>query len=250
MCRLLGIVSSRRAALSELLDDDLDAFLRLACVHRDGWGLAYADATDSVAQVKEPVNAEESSRFRPVVDCCITDAAILHLRLASPNLAVCEGNTHPFGDERAAFAHNGAFSPRELLDPRIGPDRLAALAGDTDSERYYQAVRRRMDDGADPGKALAQTAADIRARADQLVSLNCLLLAGDALYAYCDHDPASEVIGRRGPDFFDLHYRVDADRVVVASTGWPQPEARWIRLAPRHVLRIDRRDLSTEVYEA
>lgn len=119
MCRLLGIVSTRRAALSELLGEDLDAFLRLACVHNDGWGLAYTDATDAVAQVKEPVGAETSTRFRPLVDCSITDAAILHLRLASPDMAVQERNTHPFGDSLLAFAHNGAFSPKEVLDGQI-----------------------------------------------------------------------------------------------------------------------------------
>lgn len=75
------------------------------------------------------------------------------------------------------------------------------------------------------------------------------MLTREALYAYCDHDPASEVIGRRGPDFFDLRYRAEADQVVVSSTGWPQPEADWTRLESRSVLRISRRDLSISIYQ-
>lgn len=250
MCRLLGIVASRRAALSELLADDLDRFLALACEHGDGWGLAYPDPTDDLVLAKEPLPADRSSRFRPLVDCCVTDAALLHLRLASPRFPVTPGNTHPFGDERIAFAHNGFFSPPGVLDELIGPDLLAAAEGGTDSERFYRAVRRRVDKGQDPAAALVECAADVRALADEYASLNCLLLTRDALYAYADHDPHSEVVTRRGHDFFDLCYRVDEDRVVVGSTGWPQPEPRWTRLEQRHVLRIDRRTLATTILPA
>jgi predicted glutamine amidotransferase len=248
MCRLLGIVASRRSAISALLGDDLDQFLELACQHDDGWGLAYTDATDDLALVKEPFAADLSPRFRPAVDCFITDAALLHLRMASPDLAVNAGNTHPFGDGRVAFAHNGAFSPLGLLDEQIGTERLSAADGGTDSERYYLAVRRRLDAGIEPAKALIQTADDIRGRAKSYASLNCLLLTPDALYAYADHDPASEVFDRHGPDFFDLRYSVSPGRVVVGSTGWPQPAPDWIRLPQRSVLRIDRRGLRTMLY--
>jgi predicted glutamine amidotransferase len=249
MCRLLGIVASRRAALAQLLDEDLERFLELACLHKDGWGLAYTDATDDLALIKETLPADSSDRFRSVVDCCVTDAALLHLRLASPGLAVKEGNTHPFGDRLFAFAHNGAFSPVDVLDEEIGAQRLATALGDTDSERFSLAVRRRLDEGADPAEALIETAAQIRKRAATWMSLNCLLLTRDALYAYGDHDPASEVLERRGPDFFDLRYRVTDGRVVVGSTGWTLPGSDWIALPRRSVLRIRRFDLSVEVIE-
>lgn len=250
MCRLLGIVSARRAALSELLADDLEPFLALACDHVDGWGVAHTEATDVVSIAKEPERADHSSRFRPLVECCVTDAALLHLRLASPDLATVRGNTHPFGDHGAAFAHNGAFQPVDVLDARLGASALADLEGETDSERYYRAVRARMSEGVEPGRALLETAAEIRGAARSLVSLNALLLTPQALFAYTEHDPASEVIARRGEDFFDLHYRVEAHKVVVGSVGWPHPAPQWDRLPMRHVLRVDRRDLHTAVYAA
>ncbi|WP_405969996.1 hypothetical protein OG496_06655 [Streptomyces sp. NBC_00988] len=48
---------------------------------------------------------------------------------------------------------------------------------------------------------------------------------------------------RRGPDFFRLRYRVDEDRVVIASSGIPQPDDRWTVLPYREVLEIRRAGL-------
>jgi predicted glutamine amidotransferase len=250
MCRLLGVVASRRTALSELLAYELDHFLGMAREHSDGWGMAYTDPTDGLVLAKEPVRADFSSDFGPLVGCCITDAALLHLRLASPRSAAKDGNTHPFGDERIAFAHDGFFSPPDALDGLLGAARLVALEGDTDSERFYRAVRRRVDYGVEPARALIQAAEDIRAVADEYASLNCLLLTPSALFAYAEHDPSSEVFGRRGPDFFDLSYRVEPGKVVVGSTGWSQPAPHWRRLGQRQVLQIDRRDLRTTLHDA
>ncbi|HEY5836999.1 class II glutamine amidotransferase [Streptomyces sp.] len=250
MCRLLGAVARQPAAVSELLAEDLDPFLELACEHADGWGLAFRDATHAVKAVKEPVRADVSPILRPLLDECTTDAALLHLRMASPQFPVSVPNTHPFGDTSAAFAHNGDFNPATCLDDVIGPTLLVTAEGDTDSERYYLAVRRYMDDGMEPAKALRQTADDIRSLATRFAALNCLLLTPSALYAYTEHDPHSEVIERRGAGYFGLHYRQDSGRVVVASTGWAQPEPRWTALPERHVLEIRRDDLEIVVHGA
>lgn len=98
-----------------------------------------------------------------------------------------------------------------------------------------------------PVDALAGAAEDIRARAS-FASLNCLLLTDEALYAYADDDPGSEVSRRRGPDFFRLRYRVDGERVVVASSGVPQPDGAWRVLPYRRVLEVRRDDLGVRVH--
>jgi predicted glutamine amidotransferase len=249
MCRLMGVVSSRRAALSELLTDEIKPFTALACDHPDGWGIAHVDPTDRVVTVKEPTPAHLSDTYARFVDCTVTDAALLHIRLASPSLAVTHGNTHPFGDAEAAFAHNGYFAPADALDALIGDDLLATAGGGTDSERYYLAIRRRIDDGVEPAKAITWAAATIRAVTSTWVSLNCLYLTADALYAYADHDPESEVIGRRGPTFFDLGFRAEPDRVIVASRGSARPVDRWQTLPARRVMEIRRRDVPRILHE-
>jgi predicted glutamine amidotransferase len=248
MCRLLGVVSRRTAPLGELLAEDIEPFLSLACEHGDGWGVASVAPDGSVITDKSPAPAHVGDRFRDTLRATAGDAALLHLRMASPGVAPLPGNTHPFGDGSVAFAHNGDFAPLSCLDDEIGEARLAGAEGGTDSERFYLAVRRRMDEGMEPPRAIRATAAGIRARATRFASLNCLLLTPDALYAYAAHSPHSEVVRRRGADFFTLNYRRHADSVVVASTGWPQAAPRWVTLPEDHVLEIRRGDLSTVVH--
>jgi predicted glutamine amidotransferase len=247
MCRLLGVVAERPAPLPELLANELDPFIELACEHGDGWGISYLAPHGRIVTVKEPASALKSTTFRPLVARIVTSAAIVHLRMGSPGHEVALANTHPFGDADCGFAHNGYFIPPSALDGTLGGS-LAEAQGDTDSERYYLAVRRRIDAGAGPATAIAAAAADIRALATGWASTNCLLLTPDALYAYADHSADSEVIRRRGPDFFDLHTMTEPGRSVVASVGWPQPADRWRRLPDRQVLEINR-DLTLTMHD-
>ncbi|GGS62827.1 class II glutamine amidotransferase [Streptomyces griseoviridis] len=249
MCRLIGAVSRQTFPLRDLFADDLEPFLELAEEHGDGWGTAVRVPDGTVEAVKAPERAHDGPLLNTVLNLSESDAALLHLRMASPGLPVDRTNTHPFGDRDMAFAHNGDFVPVDVLDTVIGPDLLASAHGTTDSERFYLAVRRRVDDGLDPVKALMQAADDIRAAAERSASLNCLLLTSEALYAYTEHDPHSVVIDRRGTGYFGLRYRTTEDgRAVVASTGWPQPSPEWTHLPERHVLRMSPGTLDLTVH--
>lgn len=248
MCRLLGVVAREPLPLGELLAEDLSPFLAMAWEHADGWGVASVTPQSTVATVKEPLRADTSPGFQRVVRELTTDSALLHIRMASPRLPVVPGNTHPFGDQLMAFSHNGDFTPVDCLDPAIGEEALSTAEGDTDSERFYLAVRLRMDSGMAAQEAIMSAADDVRSLAKSSASLNCMLLTPDALYAYTAHDPHSEVIRRRGPGYFALRYRVGADAVAVASTGWPQDPPTWSTLPEGQVLKIRRGDLSTVVY--
>ncbi|GAB6901819.1 class II glutamine amidotransferase [Kineosporia succinea] len=230
MCRLIGAVSRHRAPVADLLGDDLDPFIRLACEHKDGWGLAFRQEDGTIGILRGIDRADDSDRLQHALKHQLTDMAVLHIRMASPNLAVTVNNTHPFGDARAAFAHNGEIRPVAALEKLIDPDLLATAAGTTDSERYYLAVRERMNRGVTPGDAITLTAQAITQSSDLVVSLNAMMLTPTGLYAYAQHDPHSEVIGRRGPAYFGLSYRQEEDLVVVASEGWPQPAGRWAAL--------------------
>jgi predicted glutamine amidotransferase len=246
MCRLLGVVSRAPMRLADSLSDLLGPFAELSCEHPHGWGVAAWHGTGELAVDKDTAAARLSPRFREVARDTVTDAATLHIRKASPGLPVEPANTHPFTAGTIAFAHNGYFTPVDAVDDLIGPELLAGAAGNTDSERYFLRVLARMRD-EDPIDALALAAADISARAD-IGSLNCLLLTQDALYAYAEENPESEVSRRRGPDFFRMRYRVDADRVVIASSGIAPDEAAWTVLPYRQVLEIRRTDLRVSTH--
>jgi predicted glutamine amidotransferase len=247
MCRLLGVVAAQPASLSELLAAELEPFVELASEHKDGWGISYLNPYGQVVTAKEAVSAHQSATFRLLIEQVVTNAAILHLRMGSPGHVATMLNTHPFGGIHCAFAHNGQFTPAGALDGTLGPG-LAAARGDTDSERFYLAVRHRVAQGATPAVAIAAAAADIRDLAEGWESANCLLLTTRALYAYADHSPDSEIIKRRGPSFFDLRCLTESDRVVIASTGWPQPADRWPRIHEHRVLEIGL-DLTLTVHD-
>ncbi|BBA96913.1 hypothetical protein RVR_2432 [Actinacidiphila reveromycinica] len=250
MCRFIGVVADEPAPIDELIGDDLAPFLDLACEHGHGWGVAHRDPDGSVGIVKAPERGDTSPRLSRWLGTCVTDMAIVHLRLASPGLPAVPGNTHPFGDARSAFVHNGDYRPLDCLIGATDPSLLAAAEGQTDSERYYLAVRTRMDAGVQPAKAISQTAADVRMLATSCVALNCLLLTPDALYAYQENDPGSEVVERRGADYFDLRYREAGGVTLVASVGWPQPAPGWRRLPPRYVLKVTAGSRDPEFYDA
>jgi len=248
MCRLLGVVVEQPAPLAELLGDELEPFAELACEHGDGWGFSYVNSYGRIVTAKEPVSAVQSTTFRLLLQRVVTSAAILHLRLGSPGHKATMVNTHPFGDIHYGFAHNGQFTPASTLDGTLGQS-LAEAMGDTDSERYYLAIRRRISEGAAPAAAISAAAADIRALAARLESANCLFLTPRTLYAYADHSAGSDAIRRRGADFFDLRYMTEPGRAMVASSGWPQSASRWMRQPDRRVAEIGRDHGHTKYHE-
>ncbi|MFI9275190.1 class II glutamine amidotransferase [Kitasatospora sp. NPDC052896] len=247
MCRLLGVVTPDPTRLADSLTDLIEPFAGLSREHRDGWGVAAWHAGGELAVTRDLVPAHASARFPETLAGSVTDAAILHIRMASPGLATEPHNTHPFSAGAIAFAHNGYFTPVDAVDDLIDPDLLAGAGGETDSERYFLRVLSRLH-AEDPVDALALAAADIRGRA-RFASLNCLLLTQHALYAYSEENPDSEVSRRRGPDFFRLRYQARPDRVVVASSGiGPQHEEGWSVLPYHHVLEIHRSDLRVSTH--
>jgi len=249
MCRLLGVVTRAPQPLTAALGDLAVPFTELSREHCDGWGVAaWPGRGGGGPRVVKGVGRAVGDRlWDDTLGGAPADAAVLHLRMASPGLPVVPENTHPFTAEGLAFAHNGFFSPYDALDGLIDPGLLAGAGGGTDSERFFLRVLTLLRD-KDPVDALAQAADDIRARATSFASLNCLLLTEDALYTYSDEDPESEVSRRRGPDFFRLRYRVDGERVVVASSGVPQSDGGWRVLPYRHVLEVRRDGLGVRVH--
>lgn len=247
VCRLLGVLTPSAEPLAQSMSDLVDPFLQLSREHRDGWGLA-CWAGDRISVDKEPLPAYESELFAAAVAAATTDAALLHLRLASPGLPLCQDNTHPFVAGRLAFAHNGSIQPVSALDDLLAETPSDyEVCGTTDSERYFALLLQALRD-REPATAIVATAARIRA-ATQIVALNCLLLTEDALFAYTEHDPMSEPARRRGPDFFPMRYTVTDERVVVASSGFAQPEPLWRPLHEGDVLEVRRGTLEVRVHQ-
>jgi predicted glutamine amidotransferase len=245
MCRLLGVVSTGPGELTEQLGADLDRFAELSRTHCDGWGIAYWNAHDDLVSAKFPEPAQGSERFHAAVQAARTDAALLHLRKASKNMANLMDNTHPFLAGNVAFAHNGYLAPLSALDELVAKAGGRRSVGATDSERYFNLVLARLGDSG-PVRALHEAAGEI-VDAAEVVSLNCLLLTHDALYASARYDEKVVLARGEDPDLYQLRYRVTPDHVTVASSGWLQP-APWVPLRNGEILEVRRHDLRTSVH--
>lgn len=243
MCRLLGVVSTESAALTESLGDELEPFSQLSSIHCDGWGVAAWNGHDDLVVRKEPTPA----RVEPgLLDACAgirADSAILHLRKASPGLAVASRNTHPFAVGSVAFAHNGYFPLDPAIDKVLADVDAEPVAGDTDSERYFHLVLALMR-MSDPVTALTQAATLITGQVEA-VSLNALMLTHRALYAFAFYDERAERPVSRS---YELRFRVGDRAVRVASSGWEQPTPQWETLASGTILEVRRHDLCVSVH--
>ena len=261
MCRLLGWVASPGRTLRDVLgEESFAAFAQLSRIHADGWGLATV-ADGDVGVRTSTACAASDPEFLSVATDVVAAAAIAHLRWASPGLPVQEANSHPFLHDGAAFAHNGGIYPLDRLADLVPAASRTRLRGTTDSEHFFLALLAEAEqDGVDLPTAVARVAARI-AVDFRPSSLNAMLLTAQALYVINCHDPSVqppappagrtvdavvEQVEEAAP-YYDLRYRRTGSSVVVASSGFAQPEGGgWQLMANNSLLVVDRATLAVE----
>ena len=245
MCRLFGFVSHKPVAVTHLLEDIYELFVRISQLHGDGWGLAWYDEQGHLQLAKAPESAHASEEFAQRVKHIRTDTLISHVRWATPGFSLCLENTHPFVYNRMAFAHNGAVVPNQKLEEFIAPHLQSEITGMTDSERYFLAVLSEIEKA--PSIEAFQNHLRTIHEHLQSSSLNCLLLTPEALYAVCDFD-ADAPLAQQEPDYFHIQYQVSPDAVVVASTGL-NPGSGWEILRSGQMLVVERDTLKITIVE-
>jgi predicted glutamine amidotransferase len=260
MCRLLGWVSSSDLTLREVLgEESFMAFAQLSRIHADGWGVAYVDSAD-VGVRRSTACAATDPLFHEVAGSVASPAGVAHLRWASPGLPVQLCNAHPFRHGQTAFAHNGLIQPFDRLDELVPEPWRAQLTGTTDSERYFLAVLAEIERVGDDVPAAVGRVTRHLAEEFSASSLNAMLLTPRVLYVINCHDPdlrpvipperaqtvAMEMeVAEERASYFDLRYRRTDSSVVVASTGFAQPEGGgWQRIPNNSVLVVDRATLT------
>jgi predicted glutamine amidotransferase len=257
VCRLLGYCSLGSAPIASLLTEEgLRDFTALSAFHGDGWGMAWYD-TDGPHVQKSARRAEGEPDYGRLTHRALGDIGLVHLRWATPGLGIGYDNSHPFRYGPYTLAHNGAVHPQDRLGEMLPAEWERRLTGKPDSERYLLHIMWRLERrGGDVVAAIADTVASIASRY-AVNSLNAILLSPDKMYAVSWHDPAripEAELRRRGmastPEetagYFHLAYRITADVVVVASSGWPQPG--WTMLPNQSVLVVDRATLEMSVF--
>lgn len=232
--------------------DGLRCFTALSELHGDGWGMGWYDGGRPHAR-RSVRRAGEDPDYRRLAHAALGDAGLVHLRRATPGLALRLRNTHPFRYGPYLMAHNGAIHPQKRLAQMLPATWERRLAGTTDSERYLlHLMWRREARGGDMVAAIADTVSAIGGRF-AVNSLNAILLSPGTVYVISWHDPAwlpGAAPRERGATeeaagYFSLSYRVTADAVVAASSGWLGPG--WDVLENGSLLMVDRATLAASV---
>jgi predicted glutamine amidotransferase len=256
MCRLVGWVAAEPISLANALGPvALRRLLHLSTVHCDGWGMAWHDEAGELQAVHSLRAAHADEQFADLATELVARDALVHLRLGTPGYGTGFTNTHPFVAGERAFAHNGAIGPHRMIDQLLrDPAQGAGLAGATDSERYFRALR---DELADLGptelaESVGRVAARMHERGLRANSLNALMLDPDALHAVSEHDemwepgsipvwPAEDLASALvQPRYLAMAYRAEPDRVVVVSSGIVGDPDGWTELPSHSVLTIER----------
>lgn len=209
--------------------------------------MAWADG-GRIQVRKSPLRALDDPGYDKLARRRLAQLGIMHLRWATPGLAVGTENSHPFCFNEVAMAHNGAIHPQDRLPDLLPPDWEGLVNGSTDSERYFLHILFRLQAGGDMVTAIGETAASITARFT-VSSLNAMLVTSTALYAVSFHHRSmipKDRLRKRGYSgsaeemacHFDLAYRQTADAVVIASSDWPQDQRDGWTLLPNGCVLI------------
>ncbi|MEV4744425.1 class II glutamine amidotransferase [Streptomyces sp. NPDC049555] len=233
MCRLFGLTSApERTRATFWLLDAPDSLSTQSHHDPDGTGLG-SFAPDGTPHVsKAPLAAYEDRAFAEEAKQTESATFIAHIRYASTGSLEIR-NTHPFEQDGRLFAHNGVIEGLDALDAHLGPDR-AAVAGETDSERFFALITRETRArGGDVAAGIAAAAGWIAAHLP-VYALNFVLVTPADLWAlrypdthdlYVLHRPAGGHHGDRHLDHsgtagrMRVHSRdlTGTDAVVVAS---------------------------------
>jgi glutamine amidotransferase len=182
MCRLFGMTSGAEPTTATFwLLDAPDSLLRQSFREPDGTGIGWFDERGAPHVSKQPLAAHDDKRFVREAHEIRSRTFLAHIRFASAGPAARE-NTHPFEQERRLFAHNGALEGLPALDSELGAA-LAHVHGQTDSERAFALITKRIDEHG--GDVEAGITAAVTWIADQLplYALNFVLTSADELWA-------------------------------------------------------------------
>jgi predicted glutamine amidotransferase len=240
----MGFVSLTEKSLVEAAGPSFPKFVALSGHHGDGWGIATCESGAHPTLLLEPTRAKESHAFKQAAHNLKADGTLLHFRWATGNLAIKEGNTHPFTEGDLSFIHNGALIPPDSINHLIDPQYLTQRRGETDSESYFFLILTEAKKfGLEAG---IRSAIDLIRENSDFSSLNAMLLTPTEFFIINEHNfekrPKGEPL-----DYYDLAYLMSGSEILVASSGWDQ--SGWEVLPNHRLMVVDRTTLYLSISE-
>lgn len=250
MCRLFASIAPSPLSARDLLVDSEFSLLRQADadpqnLQKDGWGLAWFDASGAACVTKSGQPApEERARFCAAADAAGASKVVIgHIRAASNSHPNSEQYAHPFSDEGWVFAHNGTLTIAKEVAVALGA-RRARLKTDGDSEIYFQQFLKHLTVSKDPSNAFEACVKEnwrlwesAKSRyldmATPYTSLNAIASDGRGIYALCHTSRRGLAIaGVCHPDqpWSVMSFSTRDGRFVLASEDVDGGD--WTRLSP------------------
>ncbi|GAB3451711.1 class II glutamine amidotransferase [Actinophytocola sediminis] len=259
MCRLFGLSASpRRVRATFWLLDAPDSLAEQSRREPDGTGLGVFDRDGTPQVDKQPLAAYVDQRFAREAKERESTTFIAHIRYASTG-GLDVRNTHPFTQHGRLFAHNGVLGDLPGLAAELG-DHRDLVTGDTDSERLFALITKRID--AHHGDVDAGITAAVRWVADTLplYAINLVLTTSTDLWALRYPDTHDLFVLQRaaGGPHGDRHLEhasaagrirargalADHPAVVVASERMDE-DPGWQQLRSGELLHVDQRQRLT-----
>lgn len=281
MCRFLGYMGSK-IFLADLISRPANSLIRQSYKSRerreplngDGFGIGwYSPEISNEACVFTSITPAWNNRnLLNLAENIKSDCFFAHIRAASPGMAVSEINCHPFRHGHFMWMHNGTIEGFDLIKRRLRqslPDAIYnAIEGTTDSEHAFAVFLNLL--GENTGKINAADLADgliktIRqleewvgeAGVKQPSIYNFAVTNGQNMVAvrYVSDpqiEPISLYFSKRGkcqccdgkPGIVDCCN--EESGIIIASERLTDEREKWTRVAPNHIVMIDR-ELSPKV---
>ncbi|QUQ65608.1 class II glutamine amidotransferase [Kutzneria sp. CA-103260] len=182
MCRLFGLTAAPdRVRATFWLLEAPDSLARQSRRNPDGTGLGTFSPDGTPRVEKQPLAAFEDQEFAQEARDRESSTFVAHVRHATTGELVPR-NTHPFEQHGRLFAHNGVLAGLDQLEAELG-DHRDLVAGDTDSERLFALITKRVDEAG--GNVTAGITAAVRWIADTLplYAINLVLTTPTDLWA-------------------------------------------------------------------
>ena len=240
MCRMLAYVGTPVPAAT-LVVDPPHSLLRQCTAAReqtsghenpDGWGIAWYPSPGAPDRYRTTTAMPDDAAGRAGLDDLVSGHFVAHVRHKSPGSPTEVAGNAPFVHGPWVFAHNGFVEgfrtgERERLRARLSPARLAALAGDADSEVLFGLVLDRLDEGADPEDAVRRV----------------LTSMGPGRYNLFLTDGTRFVASRWDNSLHLRHDHPWRGAVIVASEPYDD-EPDWRAVPDRSLVRIERGEVT------
>ncbi len=257
MCRLFGMTGGSEPVRATFwLLRASDSLSEQSRREPDGAGIGFYDAGGSPVVSKQPIAAFEDRRFAEEAKEVDARTFVAHVRFASTG-ALTVNNTHPFEQDGRLFAHNGVIEGLPALEAELGPEGMAPVHGDTDSERWFALITRAIARADGDVAAGIQSATRWVAANLPLLSANFVLIEADQLWAlrYPDghelHVLEREAGGGAESGPAPLHHRSSTGHIhassdelsqrpaVVVATEPMDDDPGWSELGSGQLLHVD-----------